>query len=301
MQNIEIILTNRCNNTCVFCHSPLATDENEMSAETCGKVLRWGRKAGATGAYFGGGEPTIMDNFVELAAYAKASGYERIRVLTNGMRLSDPEYVDVLIHSGVNEFEISVKGHDAQTHDVLSQFPGAFSSLVCAVKNLVRRGARLTIAVLITTQNYPCLPDTVSMFADMGVQNFNLKFISLYDMDSKKLSHLLPSFTEIAPYVAEAFFISERRSLHIDTSQIPPCFLPEQHRKNFLSARDLDLLVVMKNHKFKLEDSAFEGSVKSSECLKCAENERCPGLRADYVEVYGADEVMAVVPQGIRV
>lgn len=298
MQNIEIILTNRCNNACVFCHSPLAPDENEMRAETCRKILQWGRKAGATGAYFGGGEPTVMENFVELAAVANAAGYKRIRVLTNGMRLSDPAYADALIDAGINEFEISVKGYDAETHDTLSQFPGAFSCLMAAVKNLVRRDANVTLAILITTQNYQFLPDILSVFADMGVQHFNLKFISLYDMNSQKLSRLLPSFTEIAPYVSEAFSLAEQRNLSMDTSQIPPCFLPERHRKNFLNARDLDLLVIMKNRRFMLEDSAFEGSVKTSECLKCIENEKCPGLRADYAEIFGTDEVKAVRDAG---
>lgn len=294
MQNIEIVLTNRCNNACVFCHSPLEADENEMNFETCKKVLQWGRKAGATGAYFGGGEPTFMENFVELAAVANAAGYKRIRVLTNGMRLSDPAYADALIQSGVNEFEISIKGHDAETHDALSQFPGAFSNLVRAVKNLARHGADVIISVLITTHNVSFLPETVSMFADRGVRRFNLKVVSLYDMDREKLSYLLPSFSQIALHVAGAFSVAEQRNLSMDTSQIPPCFLPERQRKNFLSARDLDLLVIMKNRKFSLEDSAFEGSVKSSECLKCVENERCPGLRADYVEIFGTGELKAV-------
>lgn len=294
MKNIELVITNRCNNTCVFCYSPLAENKNEMGIETCKKVLQWGRKAGATGAYFGGGEPTVMENFVELAAFAKAKGYKRIFLLTNGMRLEDSAYVDELMHAGVNEFEISVKGHNAQTHDALSQFPGAFSKLVCAVKNLVRREANVILTVLITTQNYRHLPETVSMFADMGVRQFTLWLVSLYDVNSEKLSYLLPSFTKIAPYVAEAFSLAERRMLHMETSHIPPCFLPEHHRKNFLDVRTLDLLVVSKNGKFKLEESAYEGGVKVPECLKCCENERCPGLRADYVDMFGTGEVRAV-------
>lgn len=298
MKTIELILTNQCNNTCVFCHSPLAASASEMGMETCRKVLRWGRKAGASGVYFGGGEPTVFGNFMDIVTFAKAEGYERIRLLTNGMRLEDAAYVDALIGAGVNEFEISVKGHDAETHDELSRFPGTFSKLMHAVKHIARRDAGIIITVLITTRNYKYLPETVSMFAGMGVHQFSLWLVSLYDMDSEKLSCLLPSFTEIVPYVAESFSIAEQRSLHMETNHIPPCFLPERHRKNFLDVRDLDLLVVSKDGKFKLEESAYEGGVKAEECLRCRENERCPGLRADYVEAYGTGEIKAVESAG---
>lgn len=293
MKTIELILTNRCNNTCVFCPSPLLAN-GELGTEAWKKVLQWGRKTKATGVFFGGGEPTLMENLVELSAFARAWGYERIRLLTNGMRLADASFVETMLHAGVNEFEISVKGHDAQTHDALSQFPGAFSKLVCAVKNLALRKTSLILTVLITTRNYKALPETVSMFADMGARQFCLWLVSLYDMDREKLSSLLPSFTEIAPYVAEAFSLAERRALHMETCHIPPCFLPERYRKNFLDVRDLDILVVSKNGKFKLQESSYEGGVKAEECLRCRENERCPGLRVDYVEVFGAGEARAV-------
>lgn len=294
MKTIELILTNKCNNTCVFCPSPLMADGSDMGMETCKKVLLWGRKAGAEGVYFGGGEPTIWGNFTELVSFAKANGYERIRLLTNGMLLSDAAVVNDLLHVGVNEFELSLKGHDAKTHDRLSQCPGAFANLVCAIKNLARRDAGIILTILITTQNYRTLPETVLLFSDMGVRRFSLWLVSLYDMDSEKLSCLLPSFTEIAPYVAEAFSLAERRNLHMETIHILPCFLPQRYRKNFLDVRDLDLLVVSKDGKFKLEESAYEGGMKVEECLRCRENERCPGLRADYIEAFGAGEVRAV-------
>lgn len=299
MKNIELILTNRCNNECVFCPSPLL-DAAEMGMETYKKLLLWGRRAGASGVYFGGGEPTVMESFVELVAFAKTSGYERIRLLTNGMRLEDAAYADELIHAGVNEFELSVKGHDAETHDALSQCPGAFSKLVCAVKNLTRREANVILTVLITIHNYRRLPETVSMFAGMGVRQFTIWLVSLFDIDKNGRVYLLPSFTEIAPPLVETFSLAEGKNLSVETSHIPPCFMPERYRQNFMDVRALDLLVVSKNSRFKLEESAYEGGVKATECLKCAENERCPGLRPDYVEVYGTDEIRAVVPQGIK-
>lgn len=266
-----------------------------MGLETCGKVLRWGRKAGASGVYFGGGEPTILENFTDMVLLAKKEGYERIRLLTNGMRLDDAAYADALVGAGVNEVELSVKGRDAETHDALSQFPGAFSKLVCAVKNLARGGgADIVITVLITTQNFRQLSDTVSMFADMGARQFCLWIVSLYDMDRGKLLHLLPSLTDVAPFVSEAFSLAERRNLAMDTSHIPPCFLPPHYRKHFLDVRSLDLHVVTRNGRFKLQESGYEGGVKTAACLQCSENMRCPGLRADYAEAFGTGETRAI-------
>ncbi len=294
MKNIELILTNRCNNKCVFCHSPLAADPMDFSAQTCRKLLQWGRKTGATGVYFGGGEPTVMSHLADLASYARESGYERIRLLTNGVRLADSQYADSLIQAGMNEFEIALKGHNAETHDALTQTPGSFEKAGRAVTALARKDVLVVLTILITARNYRFLTDMVLRFARRGVKKFSFWLISLHDTDRKAHVSLLPSLTDIVPFVVNSFEEGNRLGLEMDSCHIPACFLPARHRSHVLNARGLALLVISKNSRFMLEASPYEGGVKLPECLKCKEEPECLGLRSDYIETFGGAEVCPI-------
>lgn len=295
MKNLELILTNQCNNKCVFCHSAFEQNKSGLITNTSKKILQWGRKAGAIGVYFGGGEPTVVRNLVELVTFAKNNGYEHIRILTNGFNLSDKEYLDKLLNAGANEFEVSIKGHDAETHDLLSQSAGAFRKVVSAVKNLIYRDVYLVLAILITKKNYKFLSKMVSDFRQIGVKNFSYWLISLHDVNKKKLSSLLPSLSDVIPYVVETFHFAESYDLHIETCHIPLCFFSEPYRKHVFDVRDLDLLVVSQNGKFKLEQSAYESGMKIEACIRCREKNRCLGLRKDYMEIFGTSEVKEIV------
>lgn len=210
------------------------------------------------------------------------------------MRLADPAYAESLIAAGVDEFEIALKGHDASTHDDLSQAPGSFQAARAAIAYLVEKQVGLILTILMTTRSYRFLPETIKMFAQLGVRRFHLWLISLHDMDKASLAQLLPKLSEVTPFVVQAMQLAEERQLEVNTSHIPPCLLPSQFRKNFVDVRALGLMVVSKSNRFMLEESPFEGGVLTAECLQCREKDRCLGLRSDYAEVYGEGEVQAI-------
>jgi len=53
--------------------------------------------------------------------------------------------------------------------------------------------------------------------------------------------------------------------------------------------------VVTPDEVFDLKDSRLGGGVKPAGCAGCRFATECPGLRQDYVERFGGDEVRAVV------
>lgn len=293
MKNIEIVLSNRCNHSCIFCPSPnLPADD--LGVETVKKLLRWAGRAGATGVYLGGGEPTLREDLEEVLSFARAEGYKKIRLLTNGMRLADAEYARSLCLAGANEFEISVKGWDAASHDRLSQMEGAYDCIISAVKNLMPHPVKVILTVLITTENASRLVDVVRAFAHLGVRTFMLWLVSLFDMDKERIGQLLPSLSTLSGPLADLFSLGEELGLDISTTQVPPCFLPAGHRNSYQNARELELMLVSKRSRFRLETSPSEGGVKPASCLECAEVDRCAGLRPDYVDIFGVGEIKPI-------
>jgi cyclic pyranopterin phosphate synthase len=51
--------------------------------------------------------------------------------------------------------------------------------------------------------------------------------------------------------------------------------------------------VVTPDDVFELKSSRLGGGVKPTGCVGCRWAAECPGLRRDYIEVYGEDEVRA--------
>ncbi len=56
--------------------------------------------------------------------------------------------------------------------------------------------------------------------------------------------------------------------------------------------------VVTPDDVFDLKDSRLAGGVKPEGCASCKYWDACPGLRRDYIERFGGDEVRAVRAEG---
>jgi cyclic pyranopterin phosphate synthase len=77
-------------------------------------------------------------------------------------------------------------------------------------------------------------------------------------------------------------------SLHV-----PRCFLPGYADHVRHPGADL-VTVVTPDEVFDLKDSRLSGGVKPPGCQGCRWADACPGLRRDYVAVFGGGEVRAV-------
>ncbi len=237
----------------------------------------------------------MRDDLKKILLHASQLGYRTIRLRTNGVKLSDLDYLNLLLEAGVNEFEISFKGHNGRKHDELSGVSGVHAFLARAVQNIVRKEISLEATLLITAMNYRYLQDAVQNISDMGIKTCTFFFVSLFGIHKEKNKRFLPKLSKIASYVLEAFQFAEERHLTLRCTHIPPCFFPEAYRKNILNMKDFDLLIISPTGKFKVEDSPYEGTVKTEVCLACEQSINCNGLRKDYVDVHGTKEIKAIL------
>jgi radical SAM protein with 4Fe4S-binding SPASM domain len=139
----EIAVTYKCNNRCTFCYAnaPIRGDESaEMTtAEIKVIVDRIADEAHCPTLSFTGGEPTMRTDLPELVRYAAGKGL-RVNLITNGIRCSDPEYVQTLAGAGLNSAQVSIEGGSSAIHDAITQHPGSWVAATQGVQNLRATG-----------------------------------------------------------------------------------------------------------------------------------------------------------------
>src|SRR5579871_5263323 len=97
-------ITLGCNNRCVFCSQEGLQGAPSLPPEK-GEELT-----------FVGGEPTLAQELPERIADARANGYARVGVQTNGRRLADAGYAARLAAAGLTDVQVTVLGPDAASH-----------------------------------------------------------------------------------------------------------------------------------------------------------------------------------------
>lgn len=297
---LELALDYRCNLRCIGCRA--CEDRGERIApERAAALLREARAAGMTGAWIGGGEPTLRDDLLALVRLARALGFADVVVQTNAMRLAYPAYARALVEAGVTEVRVNAKSARAEVHDRLSGGQGgqgAHALLLRALENLGALGAPspvITADVLLTRSTAPHVDETLGFFADRGVRRFALWLLYSDDASGDRADDEVPRIADIAPALERAHDLARAGGLQLASFHTPPCTLPPSLRAMWQPARDLGIEVVDPGgHRFPLHASPFEGGGHVAACSGCAAADRCGGPRADYVRLHGAGEFRAL-------
>src|SRR5579859_1861487 len=163
-ERVHISIGAVCNNNCVFCmeedRDGRYVNNSAMTPERVRFILDAQR--GAEEVCFTSGEPTTRPELPDFVRWAKALGYRRISVMTNGRRLSHMPYAAALAKAGMNRFYISIHGHTKKLHEGLTRTPGSFEQTVAgldAVTKLKRFGVELNTSTVVTDRNLPHMLD----------------------------------------------------------------------------------------------------------------------------------------------
>ena len=85
LSDLDIELTERCNNNCVHCCINLPAEDavakkRELSTAAIKDILKEAASLGCLTARFTGGEPLLRDDFEELYLYARKTGFKVSKV-----------------------------------------------------------------------------------------------------------------------------------------------------------------------------------------------------------------------------
>jgi cyclic pyranopterin phosphate synthase len=176
---------------------------------------------------FTGGEVTLEKKLFDYVAIARESGsFEHVRLQTNGRLLADMSFAKRLVDAGIDEYFVSLHGHDAATQDHISQRAGSFDEALAGIANLARLGVCLMTNTVITTLNVDHLAEvveTVLPFRPVRMEFWN--YLPMEDYADER--GLIAPMSEVAPQLRRALAKLRDARVEARVKYVPRCLLGE--------------------------------------------------------------------------
>lgn len=289
MPLLDVILGYDCNLACDYCTITGQMRARALSTRAVAEALRHARSKGYVDVSFTGGEPTIRQDLLGLVRFSKQLGYEDVKIQSNGLLLAHGPNVDRLVDAGADRFHLSIHTHEREHYERLVRREGTFDAMRGGLRQLVRRDVVLVVDVILKEDTYRKLPDALRWLHEQGVKAVDLWFVSLTDQNRDNLASL-PRMSEVVPVMRRAFAWAREHGMIVRSLHVPRCLLGEDHPHAWDPAAG-GVMVVTPDATFELTGSRLTGQVHVAACRGCRFEGICPGLRPDYLEVYGDTEI----------
>ena len=295
MKRIDLKTGFLCNNDCRFCVQAHKKQFGNKSTDQLKEYLSQAAQDRYQTVVFTGGEPTIRPDIIELVKHAKSSGFNVIKVQSNGRRFANIDFCKEMISAGVNQFNPALHGHNSKIHDYLTQTEGAFNQTVKGIINLKILNQKVITNSVITQTNYRHLPQLALLLVKLKVDQIQFAFVHAVGNAWKNFDTVVPRKLLVAPYVKKALNISINSGVVAMTEAIPYCFMAGYEdfvaEERIPDTKIFDLDTVIENF---TETRRSDCKIKADKCHACKFFEKCEGPWKEYPEHFGWGEFRPV-------
>ena len=283
---LTITIGFQCNNDCLCCMlrgirgklTPVTFEQykeilTENSAKTKSSLL-----------ILSGAEVTLNHDLLQFVEYARdLNSFANIRIQTNGRKLSNIDYCRKLVASGVNEYFLSLHGHNEDVHEDLTQSRGSFRETLSGIENLSKMDTRILTNTVVTRRNYFSLPEIVDLVSNYP-NVLQMQFWMYWPMSPHDKYDLLESYLTIRQYLVNAMTRGEERQIPTVVKGFPECLLgPYAHHLDNSQPR-----TILDDFFWKLFDENSTGTcIHKSKCT----SQECKGLIPAYIDKFPWDMV----------
>ncbi len=288
---VELSMHFRCNLKCEHCMiegtmDKLIPESLEKLDQICAlnyKEQRW------KGLILTGAEITLRRDLPDLARKAKDNGFKHVRIQTHGMRLSNERYCRELVHSGIDEYFVSVTAANADTHDSITHVPGSFNKTIRGLENLDSYNDVVMLTnTVITHKNYKQVVDIVERLSYLN-NLVQMEFWNYWPMSEVDDKNLIVSYQDILPYLKQAIKEIRKHGRTVEVKNFPECLLGELH--DALN-NDQPQLFIDPDFWTQFMRNGFHQCIYHKECA----SQQCLGLNTAYITKHGwhADELAPI-------
>lgn len=170
-----LLPTYGCNNRCRWCYvGGKLTKKAEASLDSVKKYLRQMVDAGAKNCIFIGGEPTVYPHIIDAIKFATEYGLN-VRMMSNGRKLSDRDFVKSLKAAGLKHCSISIEGI-GHTHDEITGVKGSFVESLQGILNCQEEGIPNNTISTVGQTNKREIEEMVLFFQGLNIKRsvFNM-------------------------------------------------------------------------------------------------------------------------------
>ena len=318
LDRLHVNLGFTCNNNCWFCmEEDRERREENLRGQTDDDVRQMLIRHRACGeVMFTSGEPTLHPRLPTYVGWARKLGYPTIGLITNGRRLGYEPYARELLSRGLNHVVVSLHGHTARLHELLTRTPGSFAQTRDGVAMLARLSdqfpLKLHTSTVLNKRNAPHLRAIYHFLKELGVLQVVFNTIQASGRGATHFKSLFPRYSELAAAFG-AFLAAEGREVSdAFLLDVPYCIteaLPAINR-GFVERRvhyeptaeaapggtsdrggDDPL---QRYHTVDRDDLNDLFKSKRPECARCRHVTYCDGVFKAYTEAFGWDEFVPV-------
>ncbi|MBO1588490.1 conserved hypothetical protein [Serratia proteamaculans] len=228
-----VLVTERCNNSCLFCSQPPKTGNDDWLLSQSALAIASFSLNGVVGV--SGGEPLLYgDDFLHFIDFIiENSPGTALHVLTNGRKFSDVSFTRQMKERSDKikiTFGIPLYSSRSSVHDYLVGSEGAFDETVRGLINAGNSGINIELRIIPTQANYTELDDIVE-FAGRVFSNINQ--ISLMGLESigwarKNWSSIFVEHDSYSEKILSAVETAQRSGIPLTIFNYPLCHLPER-------------------------------------------------------------------------
>lgn len=153
LSNIDIELSERCNNNCIHCYINLRKDDkeaisHELDTYQWKDILKQAAELGALWVRFSGGEPLLRRDFQELYVYTRKLGLQ-VMLFTNACLIT-PEIADLFqrLPPG-KKIEITHYGMTEKSNEEVTRSDGSYFSYKRGINLLLERNIPFVVKSVI--------------------------------------------------------------------------------------------------------------------------------------------------------
>jgi len=207
----RILLTQRCNLDCLYCHKEgqFSKRNENMTTEEFQKLTKIAYSFGLDEVKYSGGEPLLYDSLPELIGSSKGLGVPRVSVTTNGILLE--ERLDQLEQAGLDELSISLDTLDKETFEKLNRGSREdFERTFRGIEKAKDYPFNMNLNMSLTKYNYHEVGNMIEYAKGLGVPLRLISFIPLGAKHKREIS------TDASTIFGDLF--SSAESVHRDES-----------------------------------------------------------------------------------
>jgi len=168
---MDLALTFKCQNDCGHCYAGGPHETPELTTEQWKNVIDKLSEIGVFILTFTGGEPTLRKDLPELLLYAQNKGMVT-GVISNGRKLKDKVYVDVLEKSGLDFVQVTLESHNSEVHDLMTSEKGSWKETAAGIRNAVQSQIYVSTNTTLSKHNSSDLLETIDYIKGLGVDAF---------------------------------------------------------------------------------------------------------------------------------
>lgn len=215
-----------CDAECLFCNVPAESygGPRRLGEGEAGRAIDARAAGGADRLELSGGEPALRPDLPRLVARARAAGFSRVELQTNGVALAAPGRAAELARAGLTHAFVALHSQEERLHDGLTRLPGAWRACLRAVESLLAAGVTVVLNPVVTEVQRRGLAGYVRFVAGRlpGVEAVSLSVVQPHGRAALH-PRLTPRYAALSPFVAEALDEADRRGLRVVN---PFCGLP---------------------------------------------------------------------------